>query len=144
MGTCPKGDGVSTFEEQASDYLRALRGKDRENAYHRLIELGADVIPLVAMSFKLETDPSIRSTLVNIAWRTDPSRALPFLKEALDDGEPGVWKEALDGLTALGGESALDVVRQARVRTVAEKSDWLDEAIQQIADSVSAAERAGQ
>jgi hypothetical protein len=140
----PKGDSVSTFEKRASDYLRALRGQDRDHAYHRLVELGANIIPLIAISYKAEADPTIRPTLVNIAWRTNSLRALPFLKEALDDAEPDVWKEALDGLTGLGGKSALEVVRQARARTNADKAKWLDEAIQQIADGMSDSEGAGQ
>jgi hypothetical protein len=35
---------LSVSREQVSHYIRALRGNDRENAYHRLIELGEDVI----------------------------------------------------------------------------------------------------
>jgi HEAT repeat protein len=135
---------LSIFEEQTSHYLRELRGKDHENAQHSLIELGADVIPLVTTSFRAEADSSIRSMLVNIAWRTNSPRALSFLKEALDDEQPDVWKEALDGLIAFGGQSALDVVRHARARANAHKSEWFDEAIQQINDAMSGGERSGQ
>jgi hypothetical protein len=130
-------------EEQISTYLRALRGKDRDDAYHRLIELGAAVIPSVVESFVSESEPSIRTTLVNIAWRTNSTDVIPFLKVALDDLEAAVWKEALDGLIALGGQSALDVVLQARKATNNEKAEWLDEAVQQIADGMSKAERGG-
>jgi HEAT repeat protein len=79
----------------------------QQNAYHRLVELGADVIPLLASSFSVESDSSIRSALAKIAWRTNSPSAIPFLAEALDDDEPDVWKEALDGLVSLGGRSAL-------------------------------------
>ena len=126
---------MNTFEEQVSQYLAALHGTDRENAYHRLIELGPEVIPLVTTRFQSERDPSVRSTLVNIAWRANLSGALPLLKDALDDSEPGVWKEALDGLSAVGGSSALVVLRQARAPAEAEKAEWLDEAIEQITET---------
>jgi len=100
-----------------------------------LIELGPEVIPLVTTRFQSERDPSVRSTLVNIAWRANLSGALPLLKDALDDSEPGVWKEALDGLSAVGGSSALVVLRQARAPAEAEKAEWLDEAIEQITET---------
>jgi len=127
---------VSTFDEQIEHYLDALHGTDRENAYHRLIELGPKVVPVVTTRFQAEREPAVRSMLVNIAWRTNLSGALPLLKDALDDSEPGVWKEALDGLTALGGRTALDVMRRARVRASVEKAEWLDEAIEQITDAL--------
>jgi hypothetical protein len=119
------------------EYLRQLRGSDRENAYHGLVELGAEVIPIVAMSFKVESDPFIRSTLVNVAWKTNSRGAIPFLIEALNDGQPAVWKEALDGLVSFGGRSALEAVRQAREQAKDEKSEWLDEAIREISDGLS-------
>jgi hypothetical protein len=133
---------VTTFDEQASQCLEAvLRGRDRENARHRLIELGLNVIPLVTMYFQRDRESATRSTLVNIAWQIDPSAALPLLKDALDDSEPGVWKEALDGLTVLGGRAALDVMRDARGGADAEKAEWLDEAIEQVTGGMTDSER---
>jgi HEAT repeat protein len=134
---------VNTFEEQTSRYLAALHGADRENAHHRLIELGPEVIPLVTTRFQIESDQSVRSTLINIAWRTNSPAALPLLKEALDDSDPGIWKEALDGLIALGGPSALDVMRQVRARAKAEKAEWLEEAIEQIIEAMADNSRTG-
>lgn len=122
---------MDPFAQHASAYLAALHGADRENAYHRLIELGSDVVPLVTRSFQQESDVSIRALLVNIAWHANSSGALPLLKEALNDNEPSVWKEALDGLVTLGGPTAIDVIRQALVLAKAEKAEWLDEAIKQ-------------
>ena len=48
------------------------------------------------------------------------------------DAEARVWKEALDGLVAIGGSDALDAIRQARDRAKGKKAEWLDEAIGQI------------
>jgi len=83
-----------------------------------LIELGPQIIPTVATLFRQEHDASVRVTLVKVAWRTDSSDAIPLLTEALNDVEPGVWKEALDGLVSLGGPDALEVIRQARRRAL--------------------------
>jgi hypothetical protein len=58
-------------------------------------------------------------------------------KSPLNDTEPSVWKEALDGLVTLGGPTALDVICQGRGRTNAEKAEWLDEAIAQIIDAIN-------
>jgi len=132
-----KNGGVNTPEDQAAQDLAPLHGTDRENAYHRLIELGSEIISMVTTCFETERDPAIRSTLVNIAWRADSSRAFPLLQQALNDTEPSVWKEALDGLIAVGGSSALDVLRQARARAKAEKAEWLDEAIEQIPEAMT-------
>jgi HEAT repeat protein len=124
---------LSTLEQQVSHYISALRGADHENACRRLIELGPEVIPMVTTYFEREHDASVRATLVNIASQTNSSDAIPLLTEALNDVEPGVWKEALDGLVSLGGPDALEVIRQTRRRTP-EKAEWLDEAIRQIVE----------
>jgi len=124
---------LSTLEEQVFDYISALRGTDHESAHRRLIELGPQVIPLVTTYFRQERDVSVRAILVNIASQANSANAIPFLTEALDDVEPNVWKEALDGLVSLGGRDALDVIRQTR-RRAPEKAEWLGEAIDQITE----------
>jgi hypothetical protein len=126
---------MKTFEDQVSEYLAALGGTAREDAYHRLIELGPGVIPPLRRRFLNERDPAIRTMLVNIAWQSDVSGALVLLKEALDDREPDVWKEALDGLSTVGGPVALEVMRECRTRAIGDKADWLDEAIEHVTDA---------
>lgn len=129
----PEGSLSGVVEQRISHYLAALRGADHDNAYHSLIELGPQIIPLVMRHFRSEPDPAIRATLVNIAWQTNSRDAIPLLTEALNAVEPGVWKKALDGLVSLGGPAALDVIRQARGR-MPDKAEWLDEAIEQMTD----------
>jgi hypothetical protein len=123
---------IMELERQASEYFAALHGPDSDNARHRLVELGRKIIPLVATRLQNERDFDMRATLVNIAWQAHPEGALPLLRDALDDPEPRVWKEALDGLVTAGGAVALEVLRKARIRADADKSQWLDEAIEQI------------
>ncbi len=69
--------------------------------------------------------------MVELAWQIRSPLALPFLAEALADDEPGVWKEALDGLVALGGEPARQILRVAMTSAEREKATWIEEAIQQ-------------
>jgi hypothetical protein len=66
---------MNPFEQQVSDYIQSLRGSNSENAYHRLVELGADVIPFLVRGFKSESDPAVRSTLVKIVQRDSISCA---------------------------------------------------------------------
>ncbi len=126
---------MSAFDEQVSTYLRALRGDKFEDAYHSLLELGPNVLPSVVTNFRSESDPRVRSALVKIAWQTRSPQTIAFLQEALEDPVSEVWKEALDGLVTLGGETALNVVRQARARVHQDRSPWFDAAEQQIVSS---------
>ena len=62
---------------------------------------------------------------------------MPLLGSALADSADSVWKEALDGLVAIGGPEALQALRQARARLTTDardsnKREWIDEAVDQI------------
>jgi hypothetical protein len=125
---------LSTFDDQVAAYLHALSGPDVENAYHSLIELGPAVIPYLESTFKTAVDARTRQTLLRIAWRTQSRQSLPLLRQAVEDGHDQVWREALDGLVALGGPEALEIARQARGRAAGDKRQWFDEAVQQMAE----------
>jgi hypothetical protein len=118
-------------------YIEALRGDDWENAFHRLIELGEDGLDLVGTAFRTELSIDQRRLLLRVLWQTRSDRARRYLEEALNDSKSSIWKEALDGLTALGGLPALDALRDARERANAEKAEWLDEAIEQITEAMN-------
>ena len=127
---------MSTVDDQIADYLGSLSGPDRDDAFHRLIELGAVVIPYLEQAFTNAVDARTRQTLVTIAWQTRSRQSLPFLQHALEDASGDVWKEALDGLVAIGGPEALDLVQRMRSRTTSDKRQWFDEAIQQITENL--------
>ena len=101
-----------------------------------LIELGPQAISLVAPYFQQERDASVRKALVHIASQTNSANAISLITEALNDVEPSVWKEALDGLVSLGGPKVLEVMRQAGRRAPV-KAEWFDEAIVQTAQDRS-------
>jgi hypothetical protein len=74
---------------------------------------------------------------VRIVWESRDAEGVPLLESALADSADLVWKEALDGLVAIGGAAALQALSQARVRLTKEARDpdkraWIDEAIDQI------------
>jgi alpha-beta hydrolase superfamily lysophospholipase len=120
------------MSEPVDTYIRALRSADGENAYHRLIEIGPAVLPALAAALRTEADSHVRAVLVRIAGQVRSSSAVDLLAEALAQDDDVVWKEALDGLVATGGPVVRTVVDRARVSATAPKSQWLDEAIEQL------------
>jgi hypothetical protein len=125
------------LDEKVSYHLGELGGPNSEDAWHSLQECGQAALPYLYDAFRRSTNTAMRSVLVNLAWQTRSSQALPFLAEALADREPGVWKQALDGLVTLGGEPARRILRDAKVVAEADKADWIDEALQHVDDSGS-------
>lgn len=121
------------LEDKVISYLQALSGPDFENASHRLMELGPAVIPYLENAFKTAVDARTRQTLVRIAWKTQSRQSLPLLQRAVEECDDQVWREALDGLVALGGPEALAIARQARGRAAGDLVQWFDEAIRQMA-----------
>ena len=121
-------------DDMTRHYIAALRGSGWENAYHGLIEIGGSATVMLAEAFRSERESGLRQLLLRILWQTRSSDVLPLLVEGLQDEEQRVWKEALDGLVALGGPHALDALRTARPQTTGQKAAWIDEAIAQIID----------
>ena len=57
------------------------------------------------------------------------AEGVPFLEALLRNGEPKIWKVALDGLVMCGGAAALAALRAAMAITTLEKREWMDEAV---------------
>lgn len=130
---------MEAISERIAYYLQRYRDGDG-GAFHSLIEMDHCVIPELITKFRNEPDASLREFIVEIIWQHRDPLAIPFLGEALQDSEPAVWKEAIDGLVTLASPAALKELHAAKGRHFASKSDaeefrgWIDEAIQQIAD----------
>jgi hypothetical protein len=77
-------------------------------------DFGISALPLFIAACQRETDPTRKSRLVRVVWPFRDSTALPALAEALRDAHEEVWKDALDGVVALGGEQALRILGDAR------------------------------
>jgi len=70
--------------------------------------------------------------LLEVIWQHRQQWVIPLLGEALLDAHPRVWRQALDGLVALGSPAAVAALRRARVhRDDVEFRRWVDEAIVQ-------------
>ena len=121
-------------------YVKRLVGPDSEDAYHSLIEAGEVIVPHLIEAFRVETNPTVRSILVEIVGQYRLSETAEFLAEALTDSISEVWKSALDGLVTLGGSLAIQMLKsakqhfQANGQTKAIQVEWINEAIQQVED----------
>lgn len=129
---------MTDWHEYAAFYIERLRGPESEDAYHSLIEADNSIIPILIDAFRTEQDSEIRSDLVAVIWQHRVPETTDFLIEATNDPAPEVWKSALDGLVAIGGQDAIQALELARERLHPDsrkeytKEEWIDEAIQQI------------
>jgi hypothetical protein len=128
-------DDLSRYVE----YVYQLREAETENAYHSLVDAGKSIVPFLIHMFHATPEPTIRSELVRIINQHRLPETIDFLAEALNDYSK-VWKNALDGLVTLGGQKAIMVLETAKQQSKSankaddEKTEWIDEAIQQIKD----------
>jgi HEAT repeat protein len=128
---------METTTSQIAEYLQRFRNGDRDGAFYGLVEMEHGVLPELMATFRSERDSRVREFLVEVIWQHRQASAIPFLKEALNDGAAAVWKQALDGLVTLASSAALEVLRDARTRQfttdreMEEFRHWLDEAIEQ-------------
>lgn len=123
---------------EIADLIEKFRSGDEDDALHGLIELPGDALPELINRFRSESLGPIRALLVKAIWERRARSVIPFLDEALQDGDEEVWQESLDGLVTLASPEALAVLQSARTRRFAEEADqkrfhlWLEEAIQQV------------
>ncbi len=120
-----------------AEILAGIEGPDGlENARCNLTTL-PETLPFVAAAYHLEPDARRRESIIYCLWQFRDPVALPTLAAALHDREERVWKEALDGVVALGGPAALRVLDEARAAFqdgpgVRLRKEWIDEAIGQM------------
>ena len=124
---------MTELAEYAAYYIERLGGPEGEDAYHSLVEADDAIVPFLIEAFRSERRPAIRAELVEIIWQHRVPETIQFLSEALEDRAPEVWKSALDGLVALGGQAAVEVLESAKQRArSSERASWIDEALRQI------------
>jgi hypothetical protein len=131
-------DPAMASSEQFSELIAQLYGTKAESAFFTLISLPQS-FPFVEAAYRQERQPERRAALIHCLWQYRNRAALPTLGSALRDDDDRVWKEALDGLVALGGAEAERVLRDTRVSLGGDearaKAEWIDEAIEQIGES---------
>jgi HEAT repeat protein len=121
--------------DAVNDYLKEARQGDGDSAYHGLVELGPQAIPLLAEAYRAEADPLIRALIVEVVRQHRSPTSIDFLADALGDPHPEVWKQALDGLVTLASDEARRVLQAAAGRTAHDdrgRRPWIEEAIEQI------------
>jgi HEAT repeat protein len=118
-------------------YLREWDSSGWAGAYHSLIELGPQVLPLLQTQLAASRDARLRAALVEIARQMHSTDALPVFEIALRDPSPEVWKAALDGLVDLASPASVLLLEEAAEREppgrtdVSEWEDWVREALEQ-------------
>jgi hypothetical protein len=126
------------IREAVCYYLERMRTGDTEDPFFGLLDLGPRALPLlIAEANKIENRP-IRAMLVEVIWQYRSPEAIDFLGEALSDPDPRVWKQALDGMVAIGGPAAIRWIRTTAERVASGairnglSADWLSEALEQV------------
>jgi hypothetical protein len=125
-------------------YLHQMRDGAAEHAFFGLLELGQEALPLLIAEAGSPNYRDLRANLVEVIWQYRQPEAVAFLGAALNDPDPAVWMQALDGLVVLGGPDAVAQVREALARIDRRGSsggpseEWLREALDQILSPESA------
>jgi len=102
-----------------------------------MLDFGVAALPYFMAAFEREVASDRRACLVRVISHFRSPTALPMLATALCDKAREVWTDALDGIVALGGPPALDILKKAREapaldQTETEKLEWIEEAIAQL------------
>lgn len=124
--------------EQFAEYLARLCRGDGD-VVSSLMDMGVEVLPFVERALVTESDADVRTQLVHVAWQTRSEKALRILEPAINDTDPTVWKEAIDGLVTISTPEAANILRRARDQNPNGRTDgrysfsqWIDDALQQI------------
>ena len=113
-----------------------LSGKS-ENAFFNLLELGPEAIPFIHAAYLGSADAESKVRLLRVAAETHAEQAIDLMKIALDDADPSVWKEALNGCVMIGGLNAKNALCESlKSEAHGNMSDpfkeWAIEAIEQM------------
>ncbi len=123
------------------DYLHQLHTAQHEDAYMRLVEADAAVVPQLIQAFHTTTSPAVRVTLIEIIGQHRQSSTVDFLTRALRTDDPQQWQAALDGLVMLNSAASIQVLEAERKQLIAARQPsstrlaWFDEALEQLTES---------
>jgi hypothetical protein len=120
-------------------YLARLRAGASEEAFFGLWDLGPSALPNLIAEAQKPSARTIKAALVEIIWQSREPAVLGFLCECLEDPDSSVWKQALDGLVAIGGSPAVLYLQTVSERVIIGSFpknglslEWLTEALDQI------------
>ena len=111
-------------ESESGEYAEYLERLDEdEQAFFALKEASEEVVPFLERSLRDEDNPRKRAAIVEVLWQRRQSCVIPILGRALLDPSPEVWKQALDGLVALGHPECRAAIGHARSRKFDSESE---------------------
>jgi hypothetical protein len=123
---------MPSLRDQVGHYISRLTGPSAEDAWHSLVEVGPRALPLLVEAFHESSDLGRRCALIDVAAQYRVDDAVPFFAGCLDSVDPMLWRAALDGLVTVGSRRALESLTLARQVVSSERSEWIDEAIEQV------------
>lgn len=125
---------MANVNERLGYYLGLARAGQVDAAFDHLVGILDELeSPLLENLYRSEFDPLIRALLVKLVWNLRSPSAVPFLAEALQDPDPAVWREALDGLVALASHESLAILQGARDEFGEDRPnfrEWVEQAIE--------------
>ena len=134
-------------EEALSAYLELMRAGDSEEAFFGLLDFGGDAVPLLIEEAAKPENRLIRARLVEVIRQYRDPRATEFLGQALDDANPEVWKQALDGLVTIGDAEAAGWLQRSQIRLERGEvrngltAEWVSEALEQLGQTSAGSQK---
>jgi len=105
-----------------------------EQSFFALIGVADVILPRLEAAYWEDPSPERREAIIRIIWEYRNPASLAFLAQVLDDPADSVWQEALNGLVAIGGCEARDLLQSALSKSDPKKQGWIVEAIEQVED----------
>jgi len=94
--------------------IRSFQGEALPRAVARLSELTADERAYVVTAYAREADVLMRHQAIVNARQMNSSLSVPLLLAGLEDTEPTIWPNALDGLRGIGVPQLKELLAAAR------------------------------
>lgn len=112
-----------------SDYVTLHKLGRCDDAFHGLIDHGADIVPDLISAYEDTDRPDTKAFLIDVVSHMRRPDSADFLRNALRRDDLVIWKSALDGLVSL---RAAEVLEHALSFMLDEpKRSWIVEAISQ-------------
>jgi HEAT repeat protein len=103
-----------------------------DDAWHSLVEMGPEALQHVVEVFGKAVDLDKRLALISVIGEYRTEKALHFLRTQLLSQDPETWKEALDALVRLGGNSVVTLLTSVLDSVHGEKREWIKEALEDV------------
>ncbi|MES2735201.1 MAG: HEAT repeat domain-containing protein [Verrucomicrobiota bacterium] len=119
--------------------LSNFQSGQRDNAFHSLIEAGPNIIPELINLYEKTTDIDIQVLTIEVTSEFRLSTSLNFLKHALRQENPKIWKRALNGLAMVGSIQVIEALDHVLASDCdAEKRAWIEEVMSDISARLKA------